>query len=243
MKRKIFCVSLSRNGTTSFHNYMESFGLKSIHYPRVLFTQMEKVGQEIPKKKPKLSIVGRVLLSRLIQKENKQDALEVLENFEAFSDLPINLLYKSLSKIYPNAIFILIERDIEKWLKSMKWILEEQALFPNDHLGKLINYVTYGTISFNRELLTEVYKKHGRECKRFFKTNKNFYTLNLDKGELNEERLSQILNLQAKIKTGKLVKYPSKSNSVIVNQIFKIVRRIDVFDIIYLGYKAIKKIK
>lgn len=242
MKRKIFCVSLSRNGTTSFHNYMESFGLKSIHYPRVLFTQMNKMGLEIPNDKPKLSIVGRLLLSRLIQKENKQDALEVLENFDAFSDLPINLLYKNLHKMYPNAIFILLERDVNKWLNSMKWLLDGRTLFPNDHLGKLINYTTYKTVSFNGQLLLKAYKDHNKDCKEYFKSNPNFYSLDLDNGDLNADNLSQILNLKNQNTDINFIRYPSKEKSPFTTSVYKFVRWIDFMDVIYLSYKMFKKI-
>ena len=242
MKRKVFSVSLSRNGTTSFHNYMESFGLKSTHYPRVLYTQMDKLGSERLKAKPKFSMIGNALLRRLIDKENKQDALEVLENFDAFSDLPINLLYKSLAKIYPDAIFILIERDENKWLKSMKWLLDGRGLFPNDHLGKLINFTTYKTISFNQELLLKAYKNHNEDCKEFFKTNPNFHILNLDNGDLNADKISQILDIKKQWKDNNFKKYPSKEKSTFTINIYRFIRWIDFMDVIYILFKLIRKI-
>ena len=241
MGQKIFCISLSRNGTTSFHNYMKSFGIKSIHYPRVLFTQMNKISldkNEIPKMK--FSLIGRQLLKRQVQKENKINVWDVLDQNDAFSDLPINLLYRDLSRIYPNALFILTEREPKKWLKSMKWLLEERALFPIDHLGMLLNYVTYKTISYDEEKLLKTYSDHRKACKEFFKDNKNFYVLNLDKGELNSKNLCQILKrdpLEFKIEK----KYPSTKTTTWVLGWYKFIRWIDFFDIIRLLYKVLKK--
>lgn len=47
---KIFCIGLSRTGTTSFHTLMESMGYKSIHYPNEveLWADRHDVYSDIP---------------------------------------------------------------------------------------------------------------------------------------------------------------------------------------------------
>lgn len=240
--KKVFCLGLSRSGTTSFHNYAKKFGLKSLHFPREFYTQQEKIGLHPKKDNLHLSIIGRILLRIQIKMDHKKDILKRLNDFDAFSDLPINLIYKSLFEIYPDAWFILIERDIDKWLKSMKWMLEERALYPLNHLEKKIAYVTYGTYTFDRDKLQKAYIRHNLECKEFFKSESNFYILNLDKGELNYNSLSKIFNLKIEGEMPNFKSYPSKKNSKHKILIYKLIRKIDFLDLIYICYRITKEL-
>ena len=47
---------------------------------------------------------------------------KLIEKYDSLTDFPIPLLYKQLDILYPNAKFILTTRDINSWLKSVRWL-------------------------------------------------------------------------------------------------------------------------
>jgi len=51
-----------------------------------------------------------------------------LEENDAFTDLPIPLLYKELDQKYPGSKFICTIRDVDKWLASVKWLFSTGRL-------------------------------------------------------------------------------------------------------------------
>ncbi len=46
----------------------------------------------------------------------------IINNFDAFTDNPIPLIYKKLDTLIPDCRFILTTRNIEGWLNSMQWM-------------------------------------------------------------------------------------------------------------------------
>ena len=56
------------------------------------------------------------------------DDLSILDQYIAFVDTPIPMLYQKLDKICPGSGFILTARPLEGWLKSMEWLLREDAI-------------------------------------------------------------------------------------------------------------------
>jgi len=108
--RKIFCLSLHKTGTTSFHHFMEASGVASIHGAKWLNGVNYR---------PLLEVAKDV-------RERIAEVLEpFLEHYEAFSDTPYNATYPQLAKKYPNAFFVLVTRDLESWWNSIQkhWTL------------------------------------------------------------------------------------------------------------------------
>ena len=123
--RKIFCLSLHKTGTTSFHHFMEANGIASIHGAKLLN-----------------GVNYRPLIKAA--KDDIDRVSEVLEPFferyEAFSDTPYNIMYPQMIKKYPSAHFILITRNLESWWRSIygHWILDVL-----DHHLTVLEYIQY----------------------------------------------------------------------------------------------------
>lgn len=171
---KIFNLSLSRCGTTSFHYAMEILGYKSIHALHGGSTEHNRY------------------INRLM--EGLFD-WQVLKEYDAFSDLPIPIYYKQLHNIFPNAKFVLQTRSIDDWLDSCEyWFNCMGYHFKNYHICNtnesqniieintpaFIRTLVYGIPSFNREIFSDFYKKHIEEVTEYFKYNVNFRMLDLE---------------------------------------------------------------
>ena len=102
---KIFCIGLQKSGTTSLHFAFETLGYRSIH-----------AGPHIMREIYSDRAAGRPFLANMI------------EDFDAFSDVPMNRFYRELDRTYPEAKFILTVRDLEAQCRS--WI--QHARLEND---------------------------------------------------------------------------------------------------------------
>ena len=98
-KPKIFCLGLSRTGTTSLGNALESLGIRRLTWSRE--TSM-----------PLLESVARGELAPVFEVADRYDALE---------DLPWPLIYPQLDARYPDALFVLtVRKDEEEWARSIE---------------------------------------------------------------------------------------------------------------------------
>lgn len=93
--RRVFGIGLSRTGTTSFHEAMQSLGWNSAHSVHWLGLDTDD----------------------LIRWTRKSD-------FNCFSDTPYNEnIYARLYSEFPDALFVLTTRDKESWKKSIeRWL-------------------------------------------------------------------------------------------------------------------------
>lgn len=146
MKPKIFCIGLSKTGTSSLAIALEYMGF---HVGR---------RQKIFKRHfPNLDLI------ETIREENYVDILKIVPLFDAYVDNPWPILYKTLAEKFPNAKFILTIREEEAWLKSVK------AYFGNSKSA--FRKITYGyesPVGYELAYL-EAYRKHNLEVKEFFK--------------------------------------------------------------------------
>ncbi|MCK7590235.1 hypothetical protein M0G43_06600 [Subsaxibacter sp. CAU 1640] len=158
MKEKIFGIGLSRTGTTSLTSALEILGYKSIHYPEYYFNSLFEL------------------------KINP----EILQEFDAMTDVPVAFLFKELDDRFPNAKFILTIRDEDSWVKSaskffttpdgssskgwiidfMKFLRPRRSYWRNKYL--LRNFI-YGSFKFNKQEYLNRYKKHNKEVISHFK--------------------------------------------------------------------------
>lgn len=91
---KIFCIGLSKTGTTSLHTAFKILGYKSFHRPHYAIKQINKA------------------------KENGKRLVYYLEEYDVFSDRPFWRYYRELDRDYPGSKFILNTRGEKEWVES-----------------------------------------------------------------------------------------------------------------------------
>lgn len=149
-KEKIFCIGLSKTGTSSLAEALKILGYKPIHYPST--NKFKKFYSAILAENP----------------SSLKEVLPGLSEFNAFADIPFTILYKEYYKRYPNAKFILSIRD------EKDWILSTEKHFKNKTIGiqAEIRKKVYGANSFDKEKFLESYRNHNKEVEDFFKDKK-----------------------------------------------------------------------
>ncbi len=153
---KIFCIGLSRTGTSSLTKALGIMGYKSIHFPKKILNLKDQ---------------------RLIIKFDK-----ILDDYDAFSDTPIVRFYKELDVKYPGAKFILTVREIDAWLKSCERYFSFRS--KGDIYNKSLRLDLYGTAEFSKEKFKESYYKHLDEVLKYFKNRKqDLCIINICDGE------------------------------------------------------------
>ena len=84
----------------------------------------------------------------------------IIDKYDAFTDNPIPLLYKQLDRLYPGAKFILTTRDLDSWIKSVKWLFTTGSIIFNWDKYPIVNnihYDCYGVSFFDEQ----IFKKDG----------------------------------------------------------------------------------
>ena len=89
--QKIFCIGLSRTGTTSLTKALNILGYRAVHAPGL-----------------------KVFFNRPFMFRGHH-----LENDNAFADISVIPFYKTFYYKFPNSKFILTIRDVESWLVSL----------------------------------------------------------------------------------------------------------------------------
>lgn len=193
---KIFCLGLSRTGTTALSHALDNIGVPTLHYSLEAFVQQNKIDGLSFEPKLKLSNFKSWRLKKEIKAKQETDFNEIFKNFRGFADLPFPIIYKELHKKYPDAKFIYTYRDEKKWLKSMKWLYNDAAVvWKHGWLDNEIMQWAYGTNVFNEEKLTKAYRAHHEDVNHYFESSPNFISLNLDKGDLHYKKLTTFLDL------------------------------------------------
>jgi len=109
---KVIVLSLFRSGTQSTQHFLEELGYKTAHWAG------ENIDQDSIQNFPEKEI-----LEKLYSIENQ---------FDAFCDTPYSVMYEHFDKTYPGSKFILIMRDTQDWIKSVRRIFNT---FPRDEFG------------------------------------------------------------------------------------------------------------
>jgi hypothetical protein len=199
---KVFCLGLSRTGTTSLHEAFRALGLRSIHFPIHLFTQPEVVG--LPPFRPALRLGPYAAWRRgkeLKASRFHHDAKRLLESNDTFCDLPVPLFFRELDRMFPGSKFVLTTRDADSWLASMRWLFEDGAvLWKRGHVGDELHLRTYGTTVFDREKLLTARERHHREVEDFFRNREgDLIRIRVDQGEMRYETLAGFLGLETSL--------------------------------------------
>jgi hypothetical protein len=203
---KVFCLGLSRTGTTSLHEAFRVLGLRSVHFPIHLFTQSEVLG--LPPFQPAVRLGPYAAWRR--GKELKasrawHDARRLLDSHDAFCDLPVPLYFRELDRSFPGSKFILTTRDPGPWLESMRWLFDEGfALWKLSRVADEIHQRIYGTMVFDPEKLDAARERHHSEVAEYFRGREaDLLVLRVDHEELRYETLAAFLGLDSPL-TGPL---------------------------------------
>ncbi|MEK6481697.1 sulfotransferase family protein [Catalinimonas sp. 4WD22] len=196
---KIFCIGLSRTGTTSLCQALEILGYNTIHFPIHLFTHPEVISDELSfEPKRKLNLYWNWRRRKELEVLNLKFDKDMMNKYEAFGDLPVPLLFETLDRKFPGSKFIYTYRDEKKWLKSMKWLYKEGAvLWKHGLLNDEINIAAYGTVSYDSDRLLDSYRRHHQHVMQHFVNRPDdLLVLNIDKEKITLKQLSEFLSIE-----------------------------------------------
>lgn len=109
---------------------------------------------------------------------------EELKDLDAAADNGCTIFYKYLDYKFPNSKFVLLTRDIDSWLKSMKFKVGLAPLSRDQDIAIMRRMTLYGTTHFERDKYIEAYHRHHEEVRSYFKDRKSdLLELNIPAGE------------------------------------------------------------
>lgn len=116
--KKVFVTSLHRVGTQSTDHLLRQSGYNTIHWPAHWSdTDYQRL------------IVGRETDFPYVA----ECLIPVLDAHDAVSDVPICAIYEPLSRLYPEAVFIALQRPVEDWIRSVRRHIQQRPLDPFEH--------------------------------------------------------------------------------------------------------------
>jgi len=191
-KPKIFCLGLSRTGTTSLARGLEMLGLQVAHFPLSLLVK----GSFTPRLNH--GLWSRWQLHRQVKAARFHNAERMLLENDVFADLPIPIIYEELDQQFPASKFIVTSRETEGWLSSMEWLFRDR---PDDwSQGPLIDelhFAAYGCTRFDRQALTKAWEKHEAKLDNYFSgRSSDLLRINIDQGDLNYPTICSFLECE-----------------------------------------------
>jgi hypothetical protein len=197
---KIFNISFHKTGTSSFHNLMNQSKKKSFHNVGYFcksimnFENCYKNNIVNNYSNKNIDLHPKIKLDKFISYKHLDN---LIDEYDAFSDMPFCYLYEYLDKTYPESLFIYIVRDDEEWYQSI-----------NNHSKKYSNMrkliYGYGAAYENKNKYISVKKTHSNEVTKYFKDKDNFLKINLHDPIIGEK----ICNF---CKFKKILSFPKKN--------------------------------
>ena len=150
-QERVFGIGLSKTGTTSLTRALQILGYRTNHFPYSAIR---------------------------FEDGNLRLDMERLCQWDAATDSPVALFFRKLEESFPNAKFILTERDIDSWIASCQyshvWPGDYVAnkgirLFP--HIRKILclHRHVYGTERFHQETFRKAYEEHRAQVIEHFR--------------------------------------------------------------------------
>ena len=195
-KPKIFCIGQNKTGTTSLQKFFQDHGFKVGDQP-----------------------TAELLMDDYIAR-NWKPILKYCETAEVFQDVPFSndFLYVLLDHHFPNAKFILTERDSpEQWYNSItkfhtklfgkdgqmpiKEDLQKATYRYKGFLWKTFNE-KYGEVEgdiYNKAHLIYIYNERNKQIKHYFKNKSNFLVVNLSQPDAIQ-KLADFIQITPKYK-------------------------------------------
>ncbi len=106
----------------------------------------------------------------------------ILNQFDAFMDNPIPLIYQELDRKIHGCKFIVTDREEEDWLRSVEWLFNDEMPRMDPKLrtiGDEIHERFYGTRNFDRELFRARKRSYYQEVDHYF-SNRSQDVLKID---------------------------------------------------------------
>ena len=138
---KVFGIGLGRTGTTSLTRALEILGYRAKHCPRFY-----------------LDANLQLCVSP-----------EQIEHYQALTDEPVALIYKTLDHRYPGSKFVLTVREMESWLTSREnnsramgeWWAKNPAV-------PVLHTTLFGAAAFERTPYARAHRKHVDDVRAYF---------------------------------------------------------------------------
>lgn len=122
--------------------------------------------------------------------------LKFLATYDAFFDNPIPFLYEELDRVCPNSRWIVTQRPIDEWLRSMAWLFGPglDRLAPAMRVvGDRVHRQLYGSDQFDEASLGAIYERHYGDLRKWV-DGRNALWLNIDEG-MQWEPICELLEL------------------------------------------------
>jgi len=226
---KIFLLGFPRNGTSSFAKLFHEATFKTTHESKssLSFCEFDLNPENYTyytKHHP--SVHSSELSKQLIEKLNQVKLKEFIDQHDVFTDFPWPLLYPYLAENYPEAYFILSERDVSKWFQSMV-LYFKNTLVESFNTLYLITFLS-GLPSQTKGKYTSTYLKWNQEIKDFFLKRPHLKFMSYNLAEDNTKIKNRIenligteLELELELKGIKLGNFPSQNSNQMKIKKFK----------------------
>lgn len=89
--------------------------------------------------------------------------IDFLQRHDAFFDNPIPFRYEALETICPDSKWIVTQRPVDDWLRSMDWLFRSglDRLKPDlRRVGDRVHRQLYGSDEFDEQRLRQIYERH-----------------------------------------------------------------------------------
>jgi len=138
---RVFCIGLSKTGTTSLTAALKMLGYHAKHFPIRMIRYSD----------------GRLSFDR-----------SIAARYDALSDLPIARFYRELDEAFPGSRFILTTRQIDDWLDSCRRHVWPGQLIKADTWFNRLHRDMYGAIDYDRQRFREAYIRHVDDVNTYF---------------------------------------------------------------------------
>jgi len=142
-QKKIFYLGFHKTGSTSFGELMTILGYKSQTYYKTY---------------------SEPFVNKL-KNNDLSEVFEITDKYDAFDDDPWFLFYKEFEQRYENALFVLYERDPEKWYESCFYFFGRA----NTPMREFIYGKGKGCNLYNKDHHISIYRQHSQDVREYFK--------------------------------------------------------------------------
>ena len=88
---------------------------------------------------------------------------------DAAADIGCTIYFKFLDYKFPGSKFILTHRDLENWLESVRFVLDNsKKISRKDNIPILRRMLLFETVEYNREKFINAYHRHYQDVRRYF---------------------------------------------------------------------------
>lgn len=115
-------------------------------------------------------------------------AIDDIDKHDAATDASVAAIYKELDVKYPGSKFIMTIRDVGRWLPSMKWLFEKEAVLERMPLNLreivIMNRMKlYNTIEYDQLKLQNAHNKYYNDVSAYFANRSDLLILDICAGD------------------------------------------------------------